>query len=97
MRTAAATELKASLSEYLSSVKGGEEILVTERGKPIAKIIPLNRDATTLSAHLLEMERAGLVRIGEGMIPKDFLDLLRPKDKKGNALVTLLLERETGR
>lgn len=97
MRTAAATELKASLSEYLSCVKGGEEVLVTERGKPIAKIVPLNRDTTQLSAHLLEMERAGLIRIGDGKLPKDFLDLPRPKDKQAKALEALLLEREGGR
>ncbi|MBW1945932.1 MAG: type II toxin-antitoxin system prevent-host-death family antitoxin [Deltaproteobacteria bacterium] len=61
METTAISKLKASLSEYLSKVKAGEEVLVTERGKPIAKIIPLERDASEISAHLLTLERAGLV------------------------------------
>jgi prevent-host-death family protein len=34
-------ELKSKLSEYMRRVKGGETILVTERGKPIGQIIPV--------------------------------------------------------
>ena len=34
-------DLKASLSRYLGRVKGGETIVVTERGQPIARIVPL--------------------------------------------------------
>jgi len=40
MKTAAVSKLKAGLSEYLARVKAGEEVIVTERGKPIAKIVP---------------------------------------------------------
>jgi prevent-host-death family protein len=34
-------ELKSRLSEYLRRVKGGETIIVTERGKSIGQIIPI--------------------------------------------------------
>jgi prevent-host-death family protein len=34
-------ELKASLSRYLSKVKDGGTIVVTERGRPIARIVPV--------------------------------------------------------
>jgi prevent-host-death family protein len=34
-------ELKSKLSEYLRRVKGGETIMVTERGKTIGQIIPV--------------------------------------------------------
>ncbi len=40
MKTTTVSKLKASLSEYLRSVKAGEEVLVTERGRPIAKLTP---------------------------------------------------------
>lgn len=33
-------EAKAHLSELLRNVKGGAEVTVTERGAPIAKVIP---------------------------------------------------------
>lgn len=97
MKTAAVSKLKASISEYLSKVKAGEEVIVTDRGKPIAKIVPLKRDEIKIPSHLLTLERAGLVKIGTGKLPSDFWDINRPKDKKGLALATLLKEREKGR
>jgi prevent-host-death family protein len=33
-------ELKNSLSRYLKRVKDGETIVVTERGRPVARILP---------------------------------------------------------
>lgn len=35
-------ELRADLSRYLKRVREGEEIVVTDRGKPIARISPTN-------------------------------------------------------
>lgn len=97
MKTAKVSELKASISEYLSKVKAGEEVIVTDRGKPIAKIVPLKRGEIELPAHLLALEKAGLARIGSGKLPAGFWDMPRPKDKKGLALNALLSEREEGR
>jgi prevent-host-death family protein len=97
MKTAAISKLKASLSEYLGKVKAGEEVIVTDRGRPVARIVPIQRDATEMQPHLLAMERAGLVRIGDGVIPEGFWRKRRPKDKEGKALTGLLSEREVGR
>jgi prevent-host-death family protein len=97
MRTAAVSKLKASLSEYLSKVKAGEDVLVTDRGKPIARLIPLDRDEAEVPAHLLMLEKAGLVRIGSGRIKTSFWDLPRPKDEKGRVLKSLIEEREKER
>lgn len=97
MKTAAISKLKASLSEYLLKVKAGEEVIVTDRGKPIAKIIPIKRSEMEISPHLLILERAGLVKIGTGKIPDSFWNLPRPKDPKGLVLKALLQERKEGR
>lgn len=97
MKIAAISQLKASLSEYLAKVKTGEEVLVTDRGIPIAKIIPLEGDGLEMSADLLKLERAGLIRKGTGKLPSDFWDLCRPKDREGLALKALLKEREEAR
>lgn len=35
-------ELRAHLSRYLKEVEAGEEIVVTDRGKPVARITPAN-------------------------------------------------------
>jgi prevent-host-death family protein len=97
MKSAAVAKLKASLSEYLARVKAGEEVIVTERGKPIAKIVPLGRDHAELPAHVLELARAGLIRLGSGKLPKGFWKLPRPADPTGAVLKALLEERESGR
>ena len=97
MVTAAVSKLKATLSKYLSRVKAGEEVVVTERGKPIAKIVPLPLDESTVSAHLLDLARAGLVRIGSGKLPNKFWKMARPIDRRGVAVRALLDERAGGR
>lgn len=39
-------ELKAKLSEYLSRAAAGEDIIVTDRGKPIVRLVPFSQDDT---------------------------------------------------
>lgn len=95
MKTTTVSRLKASLSEYLRSVKAGEEILVTERGQPIAKLVPAAA-ANFLPDHLVEMEKQGVIKIGSGKLPKGFWDLPRPKDPKGLVVKAALREREEG-
>jgi prevent-host-death family protein len=51
-------ELKAHLSAYLDRVQGGEEVIVTERGKPIARIEPLPKvEVPEAMRHLVESGR----------------------------------------
>jgi prevent-host-death family protein len=94
MKTTAISKLKASLSQYLSIVRSGEDVIITDRGKPIAKIVPLERGDLKTPSHLLELERNGLIRLGSGKIKDNFWKLPRPKDQKGYALKMLLNERE---
>lgn len=97
MKAAAVSELKASLSKFLAAVKGGEEVIVTDRGKPVAKLVPVTRDEQERPPHLLALERAGLAKIGKGGLPPGFWDLPRPKDPRNRALKALLKEREEAR
>lgn len=95
MKTVTVSKLKASLSEYLRRVKAGEEVLVTERGRPIARLTPAVRVAG-LPQYLLEMEKQGLIKVGSGKLPKNFWDLPRPNDPKGLTVKAVLQEREEG-
>ncbi len=95
MKTTTVSKLKASLSKYLRSVKAGEEILVTERGRPIAKLTPAQR-SEMVEDDLIEMEKQGLIKLGPGKLPKGFWELPRPKDPKGLVAKTVLREREEG-
>ncbi len=89
------SKLKASLSAYLRQVKAGEEVLVTERGRPIAKLTSAFSSGP-LPEHLLEMEKQGLIKRGAHNLSKKFWDLPRPLDPKGAVRKTLLQEREEG-
>lgn len=95
MKTTTVSKLKASLSEYLRSVKAGEEVLVTERGRLIAKLTPA-ANLDRLPDQLIEKEKQGLIKIGSGKLPKGFWDLRRPKDPKGLVVKAVLREREEG-
>jgi len=96
MKTAAVSELKARLSEYLNQVKAGMEVLITDRGKPVARLVPLSR-SKDLKESLVRMEKEGLIRIGSGKLPKTFWTMNRPDDSNGMVLKALLDEREAGR
>ena len=47
-------ELKNHLSRYLERVRAGDEVIVTDRGRPIARLTPLDDSANTL-ARLVEL------------------------------------------
>jgi len=96
MTTATVSKLKASLSAYLRRVKAGEEVLVSERGRPIAKLVPVN-GKDNLPDHVAALARQGLVRIASRKLSKAFWTLPRPSDPKGKVLQALLEEREHGR
>jgi prevent-host-death family protein len=58
-------ELKNSLTRYLRRCKDGEEVIVTERGNPIALIQPIKaaNKAVTLDAKLARVAAQGLVTL----------------------------------
>jgi prevent-host-death family protein len=96
MKTTTVLKLKASLSEYLRSVKAGEEVMITERGRPIARLTPAV-SPNVLADRLVQMEKQGLIKLGTGKLPKGFWNLPRPKDPKGLVVKAVLSEREQGR
>jgi len=91
--TATVSKLKASLSEYLRRVKAGEEVLVSEWGRPIAKLVPVT-GADALPDHLTEMARHGLLWVGSQRLSRAFWSLPRPRDPRGKVCEALLDERE---
>ena len=96
MQTTSITELKNSLSAYLRNVKAGEEVLITDRGRPIARIVPIS-PSDSIEERMDDLERRGLLKRGTGKLPEDFWEMPRPKDPEGLVLKGLLQEREEGR
>lgn len=101
MESAGVAQLKARLSEYLARVKAGEEVLVTDRGRPVARLVPVGAghvsDDEAELARLRALEREGLVRLGSGRLPDGFFEKERPADPGGLLRKAVLEEREEGR
>lgn len=85
--------LKASLSEFLAGVKAGEEVVVTDRGRPVARIVPYDPGGDELD----DLVRTGRVRRARSSLPPDLLTRARPADPGGHLLRALLDEREADR
>jgi prevent-host-death family protein len=57
--TVGVRELKANLSRYLARVKeGGESLLITERGKPIASVQPVEAD---MASKMRQLQALGIL------------------------------------
>ena len=50
--------LKNALSRYMERVRAGEDVIVTDRGRPVARLVPLD----TADNRLADLVAAGVVR-----------------------------------
>jgi len=87
--------LKAKLSEYLSRARAGESVVVTDRGRPVARLGPLGGEAA-LEGREAELARAGLIRRPTGSLDPNWLAGERPHDPEGRSLEMVLEERAEG-
>jgi len=88
-------ELRANLSTHLSLVKAGGEVLVTDRGTPVARLVPVE-DMIARGARMQELTRAGLVREAERQLDPQFLKGPRPVDSCSRGLEMIREERAEG-
>ncbi len=61
MRTVNIAELKNRLSTYLNFAKAGEEVIIRDRNKPVARLVPYV--AADASEEELELVAKGLMRL----------------------------------
>lgn len=93
--TANVAQIKARLSEYLRLVKDGGEVVITERGIPVARLVPLAPEEKRATREERLM-RSGALRPPAG--PRRRLGA--PKLKKGggrSVLEALLADRSESR
>jgi prevent-host-death family protein len=95
MATASVSELKAKLSAFLEKVKAGDEVIVTERGHAIARVVPFTRSGAT-PAEYEAMIRSGQIRPPRSKLPPDFWTRPLAPDPEGLGLRAILEEREQG-
>lgn len=97
MKKANIAELKNSLSRYLAHVRSGGTVMVFDRDRPVAHIVPVSTRRATGSTddRLRRLERRGLIRRGTGGVP-EWLGQRRPPRLRGSVLRDLLIERRGG-
>jgi prevent-host-death family protein len=54
-------EAKARLSEVVARVRRGRTVLLTLRGRGVARIVPVREGERPLAERLAELEQAGLI------------------------------------
>ena len=64
-------ELKNNLSRYLSLVKKGEDVLITERGRTIARIIQENSKSSSIREALSPLVEKGLLTLPDQKVDKE--------------------------
>lgn len=75
--TVGVRELRQNLSKYLDRVKEGESLVVTERGKEVARLVPSGKPMTEYQRRLVEEYGA---TIAEGDLI-EAIDNLPPLEK----------------
>lgn len=58
-------EAKINLSKLLKLVRKGKEVILTDRGEPVGKIVPIEAEALPLEARIRQLEGQGVIEPGQ--------------------------------
>ena len=92
MRSANIAELRNRLTQYLQEVRAGEEIIVRDRQRPIAKIVPFTVDDD--DADDAALVAGGLMRKGSGTLPPSFWKARRSRVSFKGAVAAVSADRD---
>jgi prevent-host-death family protein len=96
MKTGGA-ELKAHLSQYLDRVRAGQEVVVTDRGRPVAKLVPIGR-AQAKESRRERLLRDGVLIGGQGRLRRSLREPPEGETRVGESVLAALIdERRQGR
>jgi prevent-host-death family protein len=90
--TISIAELKARLSEHVRHVKGGKEVVITDRGVPVARLVPLE-PAERRATRRDRLGREGVVKLGRGRVRKELETAPAGEPVGGDVLAALIEER----
>jgi len=97
MKTSSISSAKNQLSALIKRVQRGDSIVITDRGVPVAKLVPVQL-GTGVPERIIALAQHGLARLPEHKPDTQWLDLPRPSLMPGPSAVDVLLEeRREGR
>lgn len=97
MKTASISYAKAHLSALLDRVRNGQTVIITDRGKPVARLEPMVSEG--VDAHIRSLVERGLAKAPKMPLTMERFDALPPaiKVRPGTSLLdALLADREEG-
>ena len=92
MRSTNIADFRNRLTQYLKEVRAGEEIVVRDRQRPIAKVVPFTVDDD--DAEDAALVASGLMRKGSGMLPASFWKARRPRVTMHAAVAAVRADRD---
>ncbi|HEY5617180.1 MAG TPA: type II toxin-antitoxin system prevent-host-death family antitoxin [Vicinamibacterales bacterium] len=92
MRSTNIADLRNRLTQYLQEVRAGEEIVVRDRHRPIAKIVPFTVDDD--DADDAALVASGLMRKGSGTLPASFWKSRRSRVTVREAVAAVRADRD---
>jgi prevent-host-death family protein len=90
MQMASVSYSKNNLSALLEKVKRGESVIITDRGRAVARLEPIDNG---MPAQMEDLVRRGIVSPPKRTLDvRNFLKLPRPRLRGQNSLVAAVLE-----
>lgn len=97
MKKSSVSDTKNNLSAILQQVQEGETFLIVDRGRPVARLEPIESERRDGDERRDDLERRGLLQKGR-KVRKDFVETKPPQlPARTSALELLLEERREGR
>lgn len=97
MEKVSVSKLKNQLSAYLQKVRNGQTVMVTDRDRPVARLMPVN-SADTESDRIVRLEALGLItRPKAPPLSIEEIRRRRPVAPGAGVLEALIEERREGR
>ncbi|MBW1903506.1 MAG: type II toxin-antitoxin system prevent-host-death family antitoxin [Deltaproteobacteria bacterium] len=87
MISAGIKDVKNNLSRLLNQVKAGEEIMITDRGRPVARIVKENQGDKSIYAALGPLVQRGLIALPSRSILKDRISAVEVPGKPVSEMV----------
>ena len=87
MISAGIKEVRNNLSRLLAQVKAGEEILITKRGRPGARIVKENHGDKSIRAALEPLVQRGLITLPSRSLLKDHISVVEALGKPVSEMV----------
>lgn len=87
MISAGIKEVKNNLSRLLARVKEGEEILITDRGRPVARIVQENQGKKSVREALGSLVQRGLIVLPSRSTPREHISPIKTTGRPVSEMV----------